>query len=36
MERSSNETKSEESYIFNQDTLTSLEGIQKQIISSKK
>ena len=36
MERSSNETKSQESYISNQDTLTGLKAIQEKIISFDK
>ena len=36
MESSTNETKSRESYISNQDTLTSLMEIQEQIISFGK
>ena len=36
MKRSSNETKSKGSYIFNQSTLASLKTIQEQMISFDK
>ena len=36
MESSSNQAKGQESYISNQDTMTSLKEIQQQIISFEK